>query len=170
MLYIMKELSYDGTLYFDKMFSPPSPNSPQANSLEEILALSTSLIEYTINLPSRFKDNRRLKYIDIIKYLTEKYKDVFTGVHPYYFEECKNGSVHVHGVFEIKQDIKVYIHGIVQDVARDILQRVDKRLKLDICKNYYIRFARYKSPLCCVQHTDDIERAKFWNEYITKSQ
>lgn len=165
----MRELSVNGKLYFDKMFDEDVVNSsPQeVNSLEEI----TSLIEFTINLPKRFQtESVRNKYTSIINLTYLKYKDMFENEPVYYYELCKSGATHVHGVFRLARDKKFFIHGCVQDIVRFMLSLVDKRLKPCIDKHYYVNYARYKSPLLCVQHSYDIEREKIWTRYILKSQ
>lgn len=165
----MRELSVDGKIYFDKMFNGDVVNSsPQeVNSLEVI----TSLIEFTINLPNRFQtESVKSKYASIILQTYLKYKDMFEEEPVYYYELCKSGTTHVHGVFKLASDKKFFIHGCVQDIVRCFLSLIDKRLKPCIDKHYYVNYARYKSPLLCVQHSYDIEREKIWTRYIMKSQ
>lgn len=131
-----------------------------------------SIIEYTINhyrskkFVAMSKVEQMAKYQDIIHHVMTEQKDCLIN-HVYYFEQCRDGTVHMHGRFNISDHRVWAIEGIIQMFVKTALKHIDGRLKWRD-SDYYPRLERYRSPCLCVQHSDEFERIMYWEQYIAK--
>lgn len=126
------------------------------------------ILEFTFNLPhakmvrlSQDKQEQRL----ITTMRAGIAGESCFGEPVYYFEKCRDGVVHMHGSIPLKG--RVFIAGLIQQFCRQALRSIDGRL-LYKEMNYYPHLERYRSPLMCVQFTDDASRISHWKQYITK--
>lgn len=126
------------------------------------------ILEFTINLPhdkmrrlSRDKQQERLE-----RTMRAGIRDLPTNGEPvHYLELCRDGVLHLHGKVDLKG--KYYIEGVVKSFVQNALKSYDGRLKVRE-NEYYHYLERYRSPMVCVQHTDDPDRIIYWQQYITK--
>lgn len=157
-------------LRFKQMFNYPEDNSFSSPSTTKNI---THIVEYTINCPrnvKRFKDksseDQMHIYEGIISHISEQMKECLED-ELHYFEKCRDGTVHVHGRYNVKPGL-FFIEGIIQDFVKNALKKIDGRLKYSTGA-YFHYMNRYRSPTMCVQYTDDVERILHWDQYIRKN-
>lgn len=154
-------------LHFMKMFDLVEPNPFEAS-------YDSNIVEYTINVPrtklkNKSRDDQIRYYESLVKPMIDYLKEhdvVASEVH--YAELCADQkSVHMHGCIFLKG--KFYIEGIIKDMVRSLISLIDKRLQLRWEQNYYHHMMRYRSPMLCIQYSDQIDRIKHWEQYIRKN-
>ncbi len=137
------------------------------------ISYKDSIIEFTFNYPRGIKkfaektSEEQMKiYLNLIEEV-EKSMAECLGDLVHYFEYCKDGTVHMHGRFKVKEG-RWYIEGIIQTFVKNALKFIDGRLKY-AKGGYYPQLFRYRSACLCVQFTDEFERTKYWEQYIRKN-
>lgn len=145
---------------------------PKSFSLEETThdkLYDGGILEFTLDLPhakmlnlSPIKQEAKLEDIALRALQPFQYTDRVI-----IFEKCKDGVLHLHGSVKIRS--RVYIAGMVQEFVKIALKCIDGRLQYRP-QNYYPNLYRYRSPLMCVQWTDEPERIAHWAQYIRKCE
>lgn len=150
-----------------KMFGVEDSNISFAANIDDKESFR-GILEFTINLPhgkmsllSPIKQEQRL--LQVVREGLSACDMPLEFTH--YFENCRDGIIHIHGCVEIKN--LIYIEGLIQTFVKGVLRAVDGRLKYRP-ENYYPRMERYRSPMMCVQYTDEADRIIYWKQYITK--
>lgn len=144
------------------------------NSLEDNILLNKKsnevrkqILEYTFDLPHKklvklSELNQQKRYLEVV---SNSVKEIPHEEHVHYFEKCKDGVLHIHGKITLKG--LFYIEGCIQSFVKNALKQIDGRLQYR-STDYYPNLYRYRSPLMCVQYTDDPVRVLHWDQYITK--
>lgn len=132
-----------------------------------------SILEFTFNYPRGIKkfaelsrENQMRIYLHLLQRVEESMQECL-GDMIYYFEECQDKTLHIHGRFRIKEG-NWYIEGIIQTFVKNALKFIDGRLKY-AKGGYYHHLFRYRSACMCVQYTNEFERTKYWEQYIRKN-
>lgn len=132
---------------------------------------SETILEFTIDIPHGkmlrlSQEKQEAKLLLAVRSGLEYagFPDVFT----HYFERCGDGIIHIHGCIDFKPLYLGHTKGVIESFARGILKSIDGRLQLRPDDYYYPYYERYRSPLMCIQFTDDAERIVTWKQYITK--
>lgn len=160
----------EGILRFQEMFNMTNQaqaNSPKENSFRRNYT-SKNILEITVNCPPA-KNYDEQKYKELIAKVISKLGDYIEEDYVYYIEYCRCNKPHLHAKFNIKQDAKFFIEGLVKETAQTILKSIDGRMQLNFDRNYYKYFYRYRSPTMVVQYTDDPVRVLHWDQYIQKN-
>lgn len=164
----MRDLELSEITAFESMFETRSNFPPkEENSFSRSYS---SILEFTVNLSkSEGEEKDRKKYLKIFSKCMLSFPKIYIDF-DVVFEKCKSGKLHMHGVIYIKKDINFFIEGLVLDLARSFLKAIDGRLKLNEHNNFYRYLARYRSPILCIQYSDEPERFEYWETYIKKDQ
>lgn len=80
----------------------------------------------------------------------------------------KNGKLHLHGVLVFKPRDDYFTDGIIQDIAKLLLQYLPGKHKKFLPGYYYPQYKRFKSPSVTIQMSDDKTRLRKWLTYMTK--
>lgn len=149
--------------------------NPQSSQSEDSFEQSFYCLEYTFNYP-RNKNNFGRLSADMQKQLytslmtkaldsLESYNVIDPTSVTYRFEECQDGTIHLHGCVRLIP--RFYTRGIIETFCRAVLKLIDGRLRYER-GIYNAKYYRYVSPMMCVQISEGLERYNKWISYINK--
>jgi len=138
-----------------------------------------SRIELTLNHPRTAK----FKRMDSEQQRAHYSKWLDQGLAPYKtkikklmicFEQCRDGTEHVHLDIELQTTAQFYPCGLVSDIVKNLLDFLPPKHGIktfNLC-NYNCLYWRYVCPsICCqVRDIEDRVRALEWEVYINKAQ
>jgi hypothetical protein len=163
--------------YFDDVFGTNSLGTDIVPSNAE---KQSGRIEITINYP---RDKRFISYTDEKR--KELYKMLFEGterylLHSHKFEtrseytfEPSNIGLHLHGYIDFQTDKKGSFYGLLEMLCRFILSQIPpgkSRINTWEKGKIFDNFPRFECPALCmnIRASTEIERAKYWEQYINK--
>lgn len=85
------------------------------------------------------------------------------------FEYCKDGVVHLHTIYSIRNTEQCYRLGLLSDIVKILLRSFKLRCKFDT-KYMYYDWEKYRSPAICVKLYDNDKDIESWVDYINKDQ
>lgn len=148
-------------------------------SLEELRQIYESgqhFTAVTINLP-RVKSFTMMTSTEQKTFLKRIFADAIKKCNlPYIanytctFEPCKDGNIHLHGMFyhkmqSLESNINIIIPGLVTDVVKSIHLMFNRSLK---AMKYSDKYLRCSSPICVTQYLNSHDEFIRWMKYIYK--